>query len=169
MQEIKTTLVKAIIRKLYFLGVLLILFVSGCDKTRVFEDNKTIEDNVWKTEEPVVFNVDVSDTITPCNFYMNIRHAEGYPFSNLNIFLKTKFPNGKFARDTIELMLQSPEGKWQGSGLGDIWDNQIMFKRGLRFPLRGKYEFTIEQGMASTKSLPMIMEVGMRIEKQEGS
>ena len=169
MTEIKTILVKAIIRSRYISGVFLIFLFAGCDKARVFEDNKTITDNVWKTEEPVIFNVDITDSISPCNFYMNIRHAEGYPFSNLNLFLKTKFPNGKFARDTIELMLQSPDGKWQGSGLGDIWDNQIMFKRGLRFPLKGKYEFTIEHAMASTRALPMIMEVGMRIEKQEES
>ena len=97
---------------------------------------------------------------------MNIRHAEGYPFSNLYVFLKTKFPNGKFAQDTLELILQSPDGKWQGSGLGDIWDNQIMFKRGIRFPLKGKYEFSIQQA-SRQPVLPMVMEVGMRIEKSE--
>jgi gliding motility-associated lipoprotein GldH len=158
--------VKVITRNLFVFSLPLLLLLNSCDKKRIFEDNTPIPDNIWKTEQPVNYSVDIADTISPCNFYMNIRHAEGYPFSNLYVFLKTKFPNGKFAQDTLELILQSPDGKWQGSGLGDIWDNQIMFKRGIRFPLKGKYEFSIQQA-SRQPVLPMVMEVGMRIEKSE--
>jgi gliding motility-associated lipoprotein GldH len=70
------------------------------------------------------------------------------------------------ARDTVELMLQNADGKWAGSGLGDIWDNQIRFKQNLRFPMKGHYEFSVIQAM-QMENLPAIMEVGMRIEKFE--
>jgi hypothetical protein len=41
-----------------------------------------------------------------------------------------------------------------------------MFKQNIRFPLKGKYSFSVEQAMR-TPTLPMIMEIGMRIEKFE--
>jgi gliding motility-associated lipoprotein GldH len=150
----------------FFLGVLVVFFISSCDKQRVFEENTPIPDNIWKVDQPVTFQVDIDDTLSGHNFYMNIRHAEGYPFSNLFVFLKTDFPNGKAARDTIEFVLQNPDGKWSGSGLGDLWDSQIQFKQNIRFPLKGSYTFSIEQAMR-TPALPMIMEMGMRIEKYE--
>jgi gliding motility-associated lipoprotein GldH len=153
--------------KLKLIGLFaLTLFVSACDSKRVFEENTAITDNIWKVEQPVRYEVNIDDTLSGHNFYMNIRHAEAYPYSNLFVFLKTDFPNGKSARDTIEFMLQNPDGKWSGSGLGDLWDNQIMFKQNIRFPYKGKYTFTIEQGMR-TPALPMLMEMGMRIEKFE--
>ncbi len=146
--------------------LLMIFFISSCDKQRVFEENTPIPDNIWKVDQPIRFEVNIDDTLSGNNFYMNIRHAEGYPFSNLFVFLKTEFPNGKAARDTIEFLLQSPDGKWSGSGLGDLWDSQILFKQNIRFPLKGKYTFTIEQAMRQP-AVPMIMEIGMRIEKFE--
>lgn len=147
-----------------FLFMLLVVFSSSCDKQRVFEENTPIPENIWKADQPVRFEVTIDDTLSGHNFLMNIRHAEGYPFSNLFVFLKTDFPNGKAARDTIEFILQNPDGKWSGSGLGDLWDSQIQFKQNIRFPLKGKYTFTIEQAMR-TPALPMIMEMGLRIEK----
>jgi gliding motility-associated lipoprotein GldH len=147
-------------------GFMSLWFFAACDSTRIFEDNQTIENSIWNANKPVVFGVDINDTLTPFNFYFNIRHAEAYPFSNLYVFLNTKFPNGKMARDTVELMLQNADGKWAGSGLGDIWDNQIMFKQNIRFPMKGKYSFSVEQAMRNP-ALPMIMEIGMRIEKFE--
>jgi gliding motility-associated lipoprotein GldH len=151
--------------KLSLLFLLLVGLIS-CDNSRIFEDNTPIENNVWKVNKPVTYSVDISDTVSPCNFYLNVRHDGAYDFSNLFIFLKTQFPNGKMAKDTVELLLQTPEGKWTGKGLGDICDNQIMFKKGLRFPLKGKYTFSIEQAMRMAE-LPNIIEIGMRIEKSK--
>lgn len=147
-------------------GIVCLWLFTACDSTRIFEDNQAIENSIWNAKKPIVFGVDITDTITTCNFYLNIRHAESYPFSNLYIFLNTKFPNGQLARDTVELMLQNQDGKWAGSGLGDIWDHQIRFKQNLRFPMKGHYEFSVIQAM-QMENLPAIMEVGMRIERFE--
>jgi gliding motility-associated lipoprotein GldH len=156
----------SLLNRKWLLIIALPLFLYACDKRRVFEENKPIEENIWKANEPVKFEVDIEDSLSAYNFYMNIRHAEAYAFSNLFVFIKTDFPNGKAARDTVEFILQNPDGKWNGSGLGDIWDNQIMFKQNIRFPMKGKYSFSVEQAMR-TPALPMIMEIGMRIEKFE--
>lgn len=150
---------------LIFTFFIFCLFVA-CDRTRIFEENVPVDQAGWNVRKPIEFEVDVMDTLTPNNFYLNVRHAEGYPYANLFVFMNTRFPNGKIARDTLEVILQDKNGDWIGSGLGDIYDNQIPFKKGLRFPLKGKYTFTIEQAMR-VPVLPFIMEIGIRIEKDD--
>jgi gliding motility-associated lipoprotein GldH len=143
-----------------------LLFLSACDNKRIFEQNTDIPDNNWASSNKIKFNVPITDPATSANFYINVRNADGYPYSNLYLFVKTTFPNGKFSTDTLECILADEKGKWLGKGLGDIYDNQIPFKRNVRFPLAGNYIFEIQQGMRSD-IVPLIMDVGLRIEKAE--
>jgi gliding motility-associated lipoprotein GldH len=144
----------------------LMLLLTACDSKRIFEDNKDIPDNSWASSNIIRFEVPIKDPSTPANFYVNVRNADGYPYSNLYLFIKTTFPNGKFSTDTLECILADEKGKWLGKGLGDIYDNQIPFKRNVRFPLAGTYTFEIQQGTRSD-NVPLIMDVGLRIEKAE--
>jgi gliding motility-associated lipoprotein GldH len=141
-------------------------FVVSCDSARVFEQNQPIPESGWDVTNVVKFDVDIADPSTATNFYINVRQADGYPYSNIFMFIKTVFPNGKQSADTLECVLADEKGKWLGSGVGDIYDNQIPFKRNVRFPMAGKYHFEIEQGMR-TENVPLIMDVGLRIEKAE--
>lgn len=143
-----------------------LLFLSACDNKRIFEENASIPDNNWASTNKIKFEVPIKDPATTANFYINIRNADGYPYSNLYLFVKTTFPNGKFSTDTLECVLADERGKWLGKGLGDIYDNQIPFKRNVRFPQVGNYVFEIQQGMRS-ETVPLIMDVGLRIEKAE--
>ena len=70
------------------------------------------------------------------------------------------------SNDTLECILADEKGKWLGNGLGDIYDNQILFKKNVRFPLAGKYTFEIQHGMRAD-IVPLIMDVGLRIAKTE--
>lgn len=142
------------------------LLFSACDKDRIFEQNKDIPESGWDSSNVLKFSVDIKDPAMPANFYVNVRNADGYPYSNLYLFIKTKFPNGKQSNDTLECILADDKGKWIGRGLGDIYDNQIPFKRNVRFPMAGTYSFEIEQGMRA-RTIPLIMDVGLRIEKAE--
>lgn len=154
------------LEQLKYIALLFLFTLSSCDQNRLYEENKTIPDNLWDKSNIVSFEVDVQDTITPHHFYINVRNADGYPYSNLFMFITTKFPNGKIAKDTLECILADDKGKWLGDGLGDIWDNQIPFKKNVRFPLKGKYIFELEQAMR-VDQLPLIMDVGLRIERRE--
>lgn len=142
------------------------LFFSSCDKKRIFEENTTIPESGWDSTNAATFNVEIKDPSTPANFYINVRNADGYPYGNLYLFVKTKFPDGKMAQDTLECILADENGKWLGKGIGDIYDNRIPFKRNVRFPVAGAYTFEIRHGMR-IKTVPLIMDVGLRIEKAE--
>jgi len=142
------------------------LILHSCDKARVFEENKTIPENIWNKDSIMKFDVIITNALVSNNFYINVRNADGFPYSNLYLFIKTTFPSGKIAKDTLNCILADEKGNWLGSGMGDIYDNQIPFKRNVRFPSTGKYVFEIQHGMP-INNIPLIMDVGLRIEKVE--
>jgi gliding motility-associated lipoprotein GldH len=95
----------------------------------VFEQNQKIERGMWDMEHSVILTAQITDTVNPHNVYVNFRNAGTYPFSNIFLFVNTRFPNGQMDRDTVEVMLATPEGKWMGMNLV-INDNDGQGRRG---------------------------------------
>lgn len=153
-------------KTMWIVSVLIAFSLSACDSSVVYEENSKVEGNSWSVEKSKVFLANIDDTISAHNVYINIRNASHYPFSNIFLFLNTTFPGGQLDRDTLEIMLASPDGKWLGEGLGDIWDNRILFKKNVSFPKKGEYRFEFIQAMR-VDPLPGIMDIGMRIEKSK--
>jgi gliding motility-associated lipoprotein GldH len=145
---------------------LLFLLFASCNNNLLFDENKAIEEMKWHQDDTLSFVYHVDDTLQACDFYLNIRHTEDYAYNNLYIFMRTDFPNGQSARDTMEFVLQNNDGKWKGSGAGSLRDNSILFKQNLRFPLKGDYKFSLEQAMRENE-LKGISEIGLRIEKYQ--
>lgn len=149
-------------------AILLVGMLSSCDPNRVFEENRKIEGNAWNVLDTISFNVEIIDSNTAHNIYINVRNSGVYAYSNLFMFITTTFPNGKISKDTVECILADQE-KWLGTGVGDLWDHQILYRNEVRFPLLGRYTFTFEQAqrsgqMAFIEDLPGIEDVGIRIE-----
>lgn len=142
--------------------------LCSCDSSRIYEENKDITDGIWNVKDTIFFEVDITDSAAPVNMYLNVRNAGMYQYENLFMFITTTFPNGKTHRDTVECILADQNG-WLGDGLGDIFDNQILFRRAVTFPLNGKYIFSFEQAHRFgdepyIENLPFILDVGLRIE-----
>ena len=152
------------------LKYLLLAFCFGllvaCDSNRVFEDNTDIPDFTWDIKNKVSFDVDIPDTTSLYNLYVNVRNASHYPYANLYIFATITFPNGKTRNDTVECVLADENGQWKGDGAGDIWDNQIPWMKKIKFPLAGKYKFEYQHAMRLEQAT-FIMDVGLRVEKAE--
>jgi len=70
------------------------------------------------------------------------------------------------SRDTIEFVLADIEGRWLGKGWGAIKDNSVLLNRSMRFPLKGKYEFKIQQAMR-VDTLDGISDIGIQITPSE--
>lgn len=139
------------------------LLFSSCKDNTVYEKNYSLEKGLWEAEKPLQFQATIKDTAIGYNVYLNLRNAGTYPYSNIFLFINTRFPGGMIDRDTVEIMLATPEGKWMGQGLGDLWDNQILFKRNVTFPEPGEYKFEITHAMRANP-LTGILDGGMRIE-----
>jgi len=153
-------------RHLFILSLVTVIVLSSCDPNLVFEKNIKIQDGIWYRENIVHFEVVIEDTISSHNLFVNVRNTSLYPMSNLYLFIETTAPSGHSVRDTVEVILADEKGKWLGSGLGDIWDLQQLYKQNVRFAQRGKYSFKFKQAMR-TEKLPFILDVGLRVEKAE--
>ncbi len=148
----------------YYLAFLLIILSTACDRNRVFEKNLRIPDAEWVNSNVPYFSVNISDTTAAHNIYINVRNTGKYRYSNLYLFVTTKAPNGNILRDTMDIVLANDRGKWLGKGIGDIYFNQVPYKRNIRFPYRGIYTFEIEQAMR-VDTLNDITDIGLRVEK----
>jgi len=142
-----------------------VFVLTACDSKRYFEDNKPIVKGNWKSDEKAYFNVQITDTLSRYDFFLNVRNSVDYPYSNLYLFIHTTSPAGKKAQDTVECQLADYTGKWLGSGFGSIKFNRFLIQKRVNFRQKGRYIFEIEQAMR-VKELKGIMDVGIRIEKE---
>ena len=152
---------------------LLLLLLSSCNSNTVYSEYEGIAlSDGWAVKDTKKFNVDITDTQSLNDVFVHVRNADSYPYRNLFIFLHTTTPDGKKSTDTLECMLANEKGEWLGSGAGDLWDNKILFKKNVRFPVAGKYVFEYEQAMRYGNEnfvdpLPLIIDVGLSREKIE--
>lgn len=149
-------------KKILFLAYML-SFIS-CDSSRIYEQNMNIPKNKWEQSNIIIFNVQITDTVSLHNIYINLRNTGEYPMSNIFIFVKTISPLGFFVKDTFEIILADDKGKWNGKGFGNLWSNQVLYKKYVKFPYPGKYTFQYEHAMRIEK-LPGIVDVGLKIEQ----
>ena len=147
-----------------FLFIIFSVLLYSCGSGIVFDKNKTITGEKWNREDKITFDVKIEDTLLPTDFFLNVRNTTDYRFANLYLFINTIFPDKKFARDTIECILSTPEGKWLGKGISRLKESHILLKKGIRFPKKGIYRFEIEQGMRK-EQLEGIADIGIRIQK----
>ena len=139
------------------------MLFSSCEKNRIYEKNVAIEKYIWDSKFTPSFTVEIKDTSVMYNLYVNVRHAEIYPFQNIWLMISTQFPDGTKSSRRIEVMLANDEGKWFGEGLGDIWDYRTLIQENAFFTEPGTYTFSLEQSMRQDP-LPGIMAVGIRVE-----
>lgn len=141
--------------------IVLILLLGACRSNGLYDQSMRIDGRWWKNQAEQ-FEVSVQDSLQPYDFYLNVRHNTSYRYSNLYLFLQTRFPNGNISRDTIEIVLANAEGKWLGKGWGDVREDHVLLRKQLRFPLKGTYVFSIWQAMRQD-TLTGIQDVGIQI------
>jgi gliding motility-associated lipoprotein GldH len=154
------------VRKQNLVIALSIFILTACNPDLVYDTNERIPGNKWNRYNIPEFQVEISDTLTLYDLHINLRNTGEYPRSNIFLFISATAPGGAFNRDTIELVLAEPSGKWKGKGFGSIWQNQFPYRQNVRFAEKGVYNFKIEQAMRMD-DLPGITDVGLRIEKSK--
>lgn len=154
-------------QRTYYIAIfLLAVLVSSCDDKRVFESYQQIKDDNWYINQKPSFYLDVQDTLTEHTIYFNIRHTGLYKYSNLFVLFTIQGPKAKPETQRLEFKLAELDGKWLGSGLGDIYSNQIKIMEKVKFPRKGVYSFNVEQNMRDNP-LAGVEDIGIRVEKAE--
>ena len=138
-----------------------LLTLFACDPGVVYDHFETMDNGTWGWTDPKEFEVEVSDTISLHNIYLQVRHTVEYPMSNLYMFVYVKSPSGQMLKDTVNIMLAEPDGRWVGKGSGHLRELMLLYRKQTRFGESGMYTFTLEQGMRNP-TLP-VTDIGIRI------
>ena len=103
-----------------------------------------VDDN-WILENKVRFNINVVDSNS--QFIQNIclRHTTSYKYQNLIFFLHHEF-NNLIHTDTLELYLAEDNGRWLGTGKGDIKEFSIKIQQPEIYKF-GNHSFIMELAM----------------------
>jgi gliding motility-associated lipoprotein GldH len=139
------------------------VLLTACDPDMVYDHYTSFESGMWSWSDVAVFEIEITDTLSLNNIYLQVRHSTDYPLSNLYMFVNVKGPHGQFRRDTVNMILATPEGKWTGKGVGHLRELRLLYMSQTRFVMPGLYNFSIEQAMRKAE-LP-VTDVGVRIER----
>jgi len=108
---------------------------------------KNIKNETWHIDSTLHFEFDITDSNQYYTFYINIRNNIDFETQYFYVFLTSEFPNGYIGKDTLGFIISTPAGKWTGKGNGRLKDNKFLYKNQVRFPRKGVYKFSIQQGM----------------------
>lgn len=147
--------------------LLVAILFSSCNNNVVYDENKEVDQQAWKTIDKLYYEVDITDTIKDYKLAINIRNTIEYPYSNIFFYLNTILPNGKVTKcDTIECYLAYPDGTWKGKGSSKIRDNRFWIAKNIKFEQKGKYTFELRQATVDS-TLKGICDVGLHLEYQD--
>lgn len=145
------------------LALVLMSVLFSCDPGTVYSRFSSTGDGMWDWQDPRTFLVEIPDTTSMHNIYLQVRHTVEYPFQNLYMFVRVEGPAGQQLTDTVNMVIAAPDGTWKGKGVGRLKELRLLYRKGTIFADPGTYTFTVEQGMR-TQTLP-ITDVGLRIER----
>jgi gliding motility-associated lipoprotein GldH len=151
-------------RKSSFIFILLVSLVfSACEKPPTFEKSYAFSKKQWNQQVKPTFTVAIMDTSKEYDFVLTIRTTTDYKYSNLWMYWNTKTPDGQKAREPFEVKIANSDGSWIGKKTGTIVENALYFKR-RKMPLKGKYIFTLEQGITNS-SIDEILDVSLLVQE----
>ena len=146
------------------LSLLLLLALTACDPNRVFDDNQAINTAGWRYNETLNFAVPITDIAPKYNIYINIRHKGDYEYNNLYLIFRVENPDKTAQTNRLNLHLANKQGKWFGTGLGDMYSTQILLKANQQYTQKGTYTYSLSQYMRINQ-LKNVVNAGIRIEK----
>jgi gliding motility-associated lipoprotein GldH len=149
----------------FLLVVLMTTILTSCqDQSAIVDTNIELDKHNWSYTEKVKIPLSIDSAGLPCNLYLNLRHTSDYKYSNIFLLIHITGPDGKKATERREFKLALPDGEWLGSGSGNLYSYQILFKKDYKFPLKGKYIIELEQNMRDNP-LDHITDAGIRVER----
>jgi len=162
-------IIQKITAKIFFAGFFIMLFLS-CQNNIVFEQTKDIETDGWHKDSIVSMRYQPLDTTQLYDLFFLVRNDNSYPYSNL--FLISTIENDKHKiTDTLEYEMADAKGNWLGSGMSDLKESKLIYKKKYRFKDTLPVNFQVQQAVRKTGNtmgddiLPGIKTIGIIIEK----
>ncbi|MEL6926922.1 MAG: gliding motility lipoprotein GldH, partial [Bacteroidota bacterium] len=148
--------------KSHILYLLSFLGLCACGTDYYFEKYYDIDNAVWTYDNTLDYEIDIQDTSSIYDLYLNLQHSPEYPYQNLYIRIQTHFPKGEKLEETLSVNLANKAGLWHGDCNTQRCKLQIPIQEGAFFNQAGSYRFTIEQYMR-VPALEGIRQIGMAL------
>jgi gliding motility-associated lipoprotein GldH len=141
------------------------LLLASCKQLNVYEKNTPIPKYEWQSDFVVKGSFTITDTLTPYNLFIVLRHTDAYKYNNIWLNLGLQNPGDSMSYQKINLPLGNDASGWEGTGMNDIWELRSLLntEKPQRFRRAGIYNFSIAQIMRDNPLLH-IMSAGLRIE-----
>lgn len=151
----------------YFLYILaMILTLSACDRNVKFEEYSSVSESGWKTDSAVVLNPVLLDSNYYHDIFVVMRLDGTYPFSNLYIKYEIDGPKGQKISNIKNFKLARKDGKWLGSGMGDLRNFIFPIEKDFVVKDTGTYRVNLYQYMRR-ENLKGIRDIGIKIVKKD--
>ncbi|HEX8462712.1 MAG TPA: gliding motility lipoprotein GldH [Segetibacter sp.] len=148
--------------KLLFI-IILLVGLASCQTIDIYEKTTTFSDHSWKSREQPSFTFEITDTASPYNISLVLRHEDAYNYNNIWINLTVKSPVDVVTIRREFILANNRQG-WIGSGMDDIIESRIPFNGRPALLRKGTYTFTLQQDMREDP-LDHIINAGIRVEK----
>lgn len=139
-----------------------VLAQVACQSPIVFEKYEELPEESWNRYNVIEFTAPIPDS----GLYkvtLNIRHTTDFEMANLWCFVTTRSHASQQLKDTVNIKIAEPDGRWTGKG-GSIKSIEQPVNRNPVLLPRGEVRFRIEQGMR-IEEMKGVKNVGLRIEK----
>ena len=140
------------------------MLLVSCGHDVVYEQMEEINVAGWNYSEPVDFSFNAPDTINKYNLIFDVRITPDYGYQNLWLFVETTEPDGFVHIDSINCPMSFPDGRWVGTGMGDLIDTPVLIHRSFNFTKLGEYHMRIRHGMRND-NLPNIQNLGIMLKR----
>lgn len=144
--------------------LVILAFLSSCNGQVQYEKYFEIPDSKWDHDQVINFELEIEDATQAYDLYINVRHTNDYPYSNLWTMLYYTPANGQGTQQRMEFKLAQPDGKWLGNGFGSTVTHEIKVRSGIKFEQPGKVVFTLQHDMR-INPVPAVSHMGLRLEK----
>ncbi|HMO34064.1 MAG TPA: gliding motility lipoprotein GldH [Lacibacter sp.] len=153
--------------KALFAAFVPVLLLTSCMQLDAFEDHVPINDHRWDSAFQPEFRFTIQDTVSTYDVSVVLRHTDAYAYKNIWLFVSTLQPgDSSYRKERFELILQHPDGRWIGTGLGDVHELRHPLFRNIRLSKPGTYTIRLQQNMRDNP-LEHVMDAGIRIEKAQ--
>lgn len=147
------------------LFVVCALFCS-CDERTVYHTFRSVPLSGWARQDTLSFDVSIDDTLSLYELYVEVRHRNDYPYSNLALLLSYTTPASSCClMDTLQLNMADERGVWYGKGWSDLYLHTVHAGT-LRLGRRGDYHFRLTGAMSDTL-LRGLNDVGIMLRRSE--
>lgn len=120
------------------LAILLAIVLASCSTGSGYSGFSPVDPAGWAYGDTLYFTPEMPDSITAGSISVAVCHNDAYPYSRL--YLEVLYPSGAtMCRDTIEMTLCDPYGRWRGKHIGSTYqmvgnlDEKIRVHRGTPF------------------------------------